>query len=504
MKTNFKTFQKLILSFILVTAFSLTSFADENIDDQEISNTISAELLLQSDVPSYLIDVETNDGIVTLSGTTNNILAKERAEKVALAVKGVRGVVNNIELNTPEINDARLETDISNALLQDPATESYQVNVSADDGIVTLTGEVESWQEKELAAHVAKGVKGVKGVNNEITFDYEAGRSDYEIKQDIEAAMQNDVRIDNMLVDVKVNDGNVELSGEVGSATEKRQAEFLAWVSGVQSVDTENLEVSYWAREENLRKDKYVDKSDDEIKEAIKDAYIYDPRVSFFNPNVKVDNGIVTLSGTVDNLKAKRAAENTAKNIVGVKMVKNYINIRPSYIPEDEVLEEDVADALIVDPYIEKYEITVNANNGDVSIYGTVDNFFEKYHAEDIASTVYGVVNVNNNIDVDDDFAYDDDYYYYEYYDWNSYYPSTYTSFAYTSPLTDWEIKSNIESELWWSPFVNRDEVNITVDNGVATLTGEVDTRGERQAAADNAFEGGAEAVVNNLEVENE
>lgn len=70
------------------------------------------------------------------------------------------------------------------------------------------------------------------------------------------------------------------------------------------------------------------------------------------------------------------------------------------------------------------------------------------------------------------------------------------------APLkTDTEIENSIESELWWSPFVDSDEVTVEVDDGVATLGGMVDTLGERQAATENAYEGGATLVDNDLVV---
>jgi hypothetical protein len=70
-------------------------------------------------------------------------------------------------------------------------------------------------------------------------------------------------------------------------------------------------------------------KGDPQIKQAVHDAFVYDPRVDSFNPNVDVDNRIVTLSGVVDNLKAKRAAEQDAKNTWGVWRVKNLLTTRP-------------------------------------------------------------------------------------------------------------------------------------------------------------------------------
>ena len=64
---------------------------------------------------------------------------------------------------------------------------------------------------------------------------------------------------------------------------------------------------------------------------------------------------------------------------------------------------------------------------------------------------------------------------------------------------TDAAIKEDIEDELFWSPFVDLDEVNVKVDDGTATLTGDVDSLGEYEAATENALEGGAHKVDNDL-----
>ena len=84
---------------------------------------------------------------------------------------------------------------------------------------------------------------------------------------------------------------------------------------------------------------------------------------------------------------------------------------------------------------------------------------------------------------------------YYVYgYDWYNHIP-TYPD------KTDFRIKQNIKDELWWSPYVDLDDVTITVDKGVATLTGTVDSWLEYGAAQDNAYEGGAVYVDNQLTV---
>ena len=153
-------------------------------------------------------------------------------------------------------------------------------------------------------------------------------------------------------------------------------------------------------------------------------------------------------------------------------------------------------------PYVERFGLSVSASNGIIYLSGEVDNSYEKYRAEDVATKVSGVLNVVNNIEASSVANYD---YYYPY-AWNSYYPSPYTSSDsyYTYGLNDYQIEKNIRDELWWSPFVNEGQVTVEVSNKIATLTGTVDSWNERDAATENAYEGGAFAVINKLEVQEE
>jgi hypothetical protein len=79
-------------------------------------------------------------------------------------------------------------------------------------------------------------------------------------------------------------------------------------------------------------------------------------------------------------------------------------------------------------------------------------------------------------------------------YDWYQYRPRF-------PEKSDRQIKADIENELFWSPFVDDDNVKVTVEDGKATLTGTVGSWPEYGAAQDNAYEGGAVSVDNDLVV---
>jgi len=464
-----------LLCFIFIGLISMppvSAQSEKNITDKDISLAIDRELIFDESVNSQLIDVTTNDGIVTLSGMVDNILEKERAVRIAETIKGVRSVINRLAVTAINIPDEQIQQNVQIALINDTATDSWEIDASVKNGIVTLKGKVDSWAEKKLAAQVAKGVKGVRDLKNDIKINYQSDRSDYEIKMDIKNQLKSSIWIDDALVDVNVKNGKVKLSGVVGSAAEKRRVFSKSWVAGVRMVDDSDLDVKWWRRDEMQRDTKYSIVSDDTLQQNISEALALDPRVYSYNIDVDVENAIVTLTGEVEDLRAKRAAEDDAMNTLGVVRVKNYLKVRPEKMFSDKEIINYVEGALKRDPFIERYKINIMSINRKVYLNGRVDSDFEKEHAERITSSQPGVVDIDNNLIVD--------------YIWE--------------PKSDQAIKEDIKDEFFWSLFIDSDDVDLEVDNGHVILGGEVDSRYEMQAAVENAFEGGARTVENNLE----
>jgi osmotically-inducible protein OsmY len=492
-----------VLAIAIAGAFVVTpvaSAADTPLTDQGISDAVEDELLIDDAILVNNVDINTVDGVVTLTGKVDNLLAQQRAARIASTVKGVRSVINKLKVQrAPGRPDEQIQEDIKSSLLMDPAADSYEITARVNDGHATLKGTVDSWQERRLAEKVVLGVRGVLGVTNNIEVDHKVDRADEEIKPEIEQRLKWDTLVDSGLIEVSVRDAHVMLSGTVGSAAEKNQAKLDAWVAGVDSVDATGLQVRDWARNEDQRKRKFKAKSDSAIENAVKDALLWDPRVASFDVTPTVSDGVVTLRGKVDNLKARRAAAQDARNTVGVISVNNRIKVRPTDEISDQEIAANVRDALARDPYIEPNEVSVSVANGVVDLDGEVDSYFERGQADDVAARVNGVILVDNNIEVDDDLyvadPYVDDWYVYDY-EWYDYEPD------YALLPSDSVIKEEINDELWWSPFVDSDQVEVSVSGGIATLTGTVDTISERRIAAENALEGGAINVINNLIVQ--
>ncbi|MEX1301495.1 MAG: BON domain-containing protein [Desulfotignum sp.] len=486
--------------FFIILAGGGTGLAALDVTDTNIEIAVDDALMQDQAVPSYLVDVACANGVVTLSGSVNNLLAKERALAIAETVKGVRSVINRIEVNplTPK-KDSDIRTDVVQALAADPVTELFEIDVSVDDKVVILKGMVNSHIEKQAVGKVAKSVRGVKEVENLILFDHKTSRSDADFANDIKMALAWDTLVDDGLVQISVNNRKVALKGTVGSAAEKTRAITHAWLPGIKEVDADLLKVDRWARDKDMRTEKYLLKPDGKIKEAVDAAITQDPRVLSTTVDTQVDSGLVTLTGKVNTLSAKQAAAQDARNTVGVIRVKNQIKVTPLFQAlSNEELTQKIQNKFKRDAYMEASEITVTVLSGIVNLYGAVDTHYEKARAEDLASEVKGIYAVNNHLLIHktwDPFVYKpyvDDSYIYDY-DWYTYQPNV------TSRKNDQEIVDNIESELFWSPFVDSDRVSVNVDDGKATLTGTVDSWSEYNAATQNAFEGGAVLVDNEL-----
>jgi osmotically-inducible protein OsmY len=444
-----------------------TETADLN--DSEITTAVVTQLLVEGATPTDAVTVETNEGIVRLTGTVDAVLRKDRAEDIATRVKGVRGVVNNLEVSPPDVADDTLVKNIEIALADDPATDSFEVTVLADNGNVVLSGTVESFAESQLAARVAKNVRGVASVANNLEVSFAEERLDEEMEEEIRRRLAWDTRVDSQAIIVSVRDGDVLMTGEVPSLFQKGIARSLAWVRGVNDVNMEPLEIAWWQRDDMIDREVLESKTDEAIADAVRDALLYDPRVKSFDVNVLAEDGEVTLTGTVNNLQAKRAAESTTENVHGVWEVNNLIAVETEFEEfVDESITETIDQRLVDNPITELIEINVTTEDGAVTLTGTVDSALEATVARDVAATTPGVTMVINEIEIE------------------------MPNLSEGQTLSDQIIEDRIIDELFWSPVVAQDNVMVRVTDGVAELTGTVDTMNERQAAIDNAYEGGA------------
>jgi len=487
---------------------------EKQITDSGITSVVEKGLKQEKGVTPDDVDVSTSQGIVTLSGSLDNLLAKERAVKIAESIRGVRGVIDQTIVTPMSRSDDAINKDIAAALKQDPATESYQVAVSVQDAIATLSGSVGSYGEKQLAARIAEGIKGVKKVRNNVAINYGAKPTDTQMADDIKARLQWDIWINGELIKPVVAEGKVTLTGTIGSAISKSRAVDDAWVNGVTSVDDSGVKIEPRTGNGAQQEQKDATRSDAEIKKAIQASLHLDPRVMAFSPAVTVEDGGVILGGNVGNLKAKTSAEEDAKDIVGVWRVDNQLQVRAKEQLTDAQMETQLKAALAWDPLVDGDTITVAVSKRVAHLSGTVDSSFEKAEAQDVASRIKGVLSVRNNLKAEPEFTtyYNSDWPYYTYGDWPYYsyndglYNNQFPNYDYGMyepqlPMTDEQIKKSIRDEFFWSPFVDNSDIKVAVKEGVATLIGTVGTRIGLGEVDKDAYEGGATKVVDEVKL---
>lgn len=131
--------------------------------DEEIARNVNAALEWSISVPRNRIKVRVEDGWVTLSGDVDWAYAREAADSCVRSLIGIKGVINNIEISSAaSTGDVKML--IEAALQRRAHFDTKSINVSVEDGTVTLSGFVDSLAERNTMEHAAWNAPGVRNV----------------------------------------------------------------------------------------------------------------------------------------------------------------------------------------------------------------------------------------------------------------------------------------------------------------------------------------------------
>jgi osmotically-inducible protein OsmY len=145
--------------------------------DAWITTKVKTIFLFHRNV-SAMTEVNTAGGIVTLRGKADNQAQLDLTTEYAKDVEGVKDVKNEMTVGKTakkkqtvgeKIDDASITAQVKMTLLYHRSTSALNTSVATKRGVVTLSGKAKNAAEKDLAAKFANDVKGVKGVNNQMT-----------------------------------------------------------------------------------------------------------------------------------------------------------------------------------------------------------------------------------------------------------------------------------------------------------------------------------------------
>lgn len=152
--------------------------------DAGITTAVKARFAADEMVNAYQIDVDTDDGVVTLTGTVDSAAAEAAALRLAGDTAGVTRVVNQMSIEstagfgeemeemaaaaTAATSDAMITAAVKSKLLVDSTVRGLKVDVETADGVVTLSGTVASDGERDRAVEVARTITGVRDVQDEL------------------------------------------------------------------------------------------------------------------------------------------------------------------------------------------------------------------------------------------------------------------------------------------------------------------------------------------------
>jgi osmotically-inducible protein OsmY len=144
---------------------------DDRRSDADLRGDVLQALMLDSLVPKT-VDAKVDDGLVTLTGSANWQYQRDEAEFVASNIVGTLDVVDEIELTYPTPDRGDVKESIKKAFKRNAALDADVLQISTDDGSVTLDGTVSSWAEHDEAIDAAWAAPGVTSVRDQLVVSY--------------------------------------------------------------------------------------------------------------------------------------------------------------------------------------------------------------------------------------------------------------------------------------------------------------------------------------------
>lgn len=209
--------------------------------DAILKRDVEAELAWDPAVKSTQIGVAVKDGVVTLTGHIGTYAEKDAAGRALRRVSGVKAIALELDVRlSPQHrrSDTDIATAVEQALTWNTLVPAEQIQVTVDQGWVTLQGEVEWDYQRRSVDKAIRPLMGVVGISNEIAIKPKVTPAD--LRSRIGEALKRQVEREVKHLDIKVDGSTVTLRGSVNSWQERDAAQGVAWSApGVRVVINE-------------------------------------------------------------------------------------------------------------------------------------------------------------------------------------------------------------------------------------------------------------------------
>jgi osmotically-inducible protein OsmY len=197
--------------------------------------------------------------------------------------------------------------------------------------------------------------------------------------------------------------------------------------------------------------------TDQEVRQHVENALDWEPSINARDIGVSVDEGVVTLRGTVGSYTEKVNAERTTERVYGVKAVANDLIVRliSGYERTDTEIAQAAAAALAWNIVVPEGRVTATVDNGWITLNGTLDYYYQSAAADRAVRDLTGVRGVSNCILLQ----------------------------APVAPVKAGDVSAQIEAAFRRSAEIDARRITVAAADGKVTLTGRVRSWAEREAA---------------------
>lgn len=336
--------------------------ASDRLADGWLATKIQAQYFADEDVKARFINVSADEGVVTLKGRVDTEAAREEAVSIAKNTDGVRKVQDMLLVGAPANSEeareaAWITTQIQARYFADSVIDRGDIDVTTNNGVVTLSGRVNSAAEKSDAVAVARSIDGVTQVEDRLVVEPlpEAAATsgtlpsvniplapidDGRVSTSIQAKLFLDNTLKARRIEVDTRQGVVTLRGEVASDSERAQALLLARTTdGAQRVE-DSLTVNAALDQKPAAQASpavqaapatpaapAAQSQDAALVKSVQSRIAGDRQARTSTIDVTVKDGVVLLDGTAPNTAAKQRALTLARETQGVLQVVDRIRV---------------------------------------------------------------------------------------------------------------------------------------------------------------------------------